>query len=32
LNAEVERTGHILNGSPACEYQVRFSAAAEESS
>jgi hypothetical protein len=26
----VERTGHILNGSPACEYQVRFSGAAEE--
>jgi DeoR family transcriptional regulator, suf operon transcriptional repressor len=30
LNAEVERTGHILKGSPACEYQVRFSGAAEE--
>lgn len=32
LNAEVERTGHILSGSPACEYQVRFSGAAEERS
>lgn len=32
LGAEVERTGHILSGCPACEYRVRFSRAAEESS
>jgi DeoR family transcriptional regulator, suf operon transcriptional repressor len=32
LSAEVERTGHILSGCPACEYQVRFSKAAEERS
>ena len=32
LSAEVERTGHILSGCPACEYQVRFSGAAEERS
>jgi DeoR family transcriptional regulator, suf operon transcriptional repressor len=32
LGAEVERTGHILNGCPACEYRVRFSRAAEERS
>ena len=32
LNAEVVRTGHILKGSPACEYQVRFGGAAEERS
>ncbi len=32
LNAEVERTGHILNGCPACEYKVRFAGAAEERS
>lgn len=31
LGAEVERTGHILSGCPACEYRVRFSRAAEES-
>jgi DeoR family suf operon transcriptional repressor len=31
LGAEVERTGHILRGCPACEYRVRFSRAAEES-
>jgi DeoR family suf operon transcriptional repressor len=30
LGAEVERTGHILSGCPACEYRVRFSRAAEE--
>ena len=32
LGAEVERTGHILMGCPACEYRVRFSRAAEERS
>jgi len=32
LSAKVERTGHILSGCPACEYQVRFSGAAEERS
>ncbi len=32
LSAEVERTGHILNGCPACEYRVRFTGAAEERS
>lgn len=32
LGAEVERTGHILSGCPACEYKVRFSRAAEERS
>jgi DeoR family suf operon transcriptional repressor len=32
LGAEVERTGHILKGCPACEYRVRFSRAAEERS
>ena len=32
LRAEVERTGHILSGCPACEYHVRFSKAAEERS
>ena len=32
LGAEVERTGHILTGCPACEYRVRFSRAAEERS
>ena len=32
LSAEVERTGHILSGCPACEYQVRFNRAAEERS
>lgn len=32
LGAEVERTGHILRGCPACEYRVRFSRAAEERS
>jgi DeoR family suf operon transcriptional repressor len=32
LSAEVERTGHILKGCPACEYQVRFTEAAEERS
>lgn len=32
LDAEVERTGHILNGCPACEYKVRFAGAAEERS
>lgn len=32
LRADVERTGHILKGSPACEYQVRFSEAVEERS
>jgi hypothetical protein len=32
LGAEVERFGHILSGCPACEYRVRFSRAAEESS
>jgi DeoR family suf operon transcriptional repressor len=32
LGAEVERTGHILTGAPACAYQVRFTAAAEERS
>jgi DeoR family transcriptional regulator, suf operon transcriptional repressor len=32
LSAEVERTGHILSGASACEYQVRFSGAAEERS
>ncbi len=32
LGAEVERTGHILKGCPACEYKVRFSRAAEERS
>jgi DeoR family suf operon transcriptional repressor len=32
LSAEVERTGHILSGCPACEYQVRFSRAAGERS
>ena len=32
LGAEVERTGHILSGCPACEYRVRFSRAAEERS
>lgn len=31
LGAEVERTGHILSGCPACEYRVRLSRAAEES-
>jgi DeoR family suf operon transcriptional repressor len=30
LSAEVERTGHILNGCPACEYKVRFNGAVEE--
>jgi DeoR family suf operon transcriptional repressor len=32
LSAEVERTGHILSGCPACEYRVRFNGAAEERS
>jgi DeoR family transcriptional regulator, suf operon transcriptional repressor len=32
LGAEVERTGHILGGCPACEYRVRFSRATEERS
>jgi DeoR family suf operon transcriptional repressor len=32
LSAEVERTGHILSGCPACEYQVRFTGVAEERS
>jgi DeoR family suf operon transcriptional repressor len=32
LGAEVERTGHMLSGCPACEYRVRFSRAAEERS
>jgi DeoR family suf operon transcriptional repressor len=32
LGAEVERTGHILSGCPACEYKVRFGRAAEERS
>ena len=32
LGAEVERTGHLLNGCPACEYRVRFSRAGEERS
>jgi DeoR family transcriptional regulator, suf operon transcriptional repressor len=32
LDAEVERTGHILSGCPACEYRVRFSRGAEERS
>jgi DeoR family suf operon transcriptional repressor len=32
LGAEVERTGHILSGCPACEYRVRFSRVAEERS
>jgi DeoR family suf operon transcriptional repressor len=32
LNADVERTGHILSGCPACEYQVRFRGAVEERS
>lgn len=32
LGAEVERTGHILSGCPACEYRVRFSRTAEEKS
>jgi DeoR family transcriptional regulator, suf operon transcriptional repressor len=32
LGAEVERTGHMLTGCPACEYRVRFSRAAEERS
>jgi DeoR family suf operon transcriptional repressor len=32
LDAEVERTGHILSGCPACEYRVRFAGAAEERS
>jgi len=32
LSADVERTGHILSGCPACEYQVRFTEAAEERS
>jgi DeoR family transcriptional regulator, suf operon transcriptional repressor len=31
LGAEVQRTGHILNGNPACEYAVRFSGAEERS-
>jgi len=30
LGAEVERTGHILSGCPACEYRVRLSPAAGE--
>jgi predicted ArsR family transcriptional regulator len=32
LDAEVERTGHILTGCPACEYRVRFAGAAQERS
>ena len=32
LGAEVERTGHILSGCPACEYRVRFRRAVEERS
>jgi DeoR family suf operon transcriptional repressor len=32
LNAEVERTGHILNGCPACEYKVKFRGPVEERS
>ena len=32
LNADVERTGHILNGCPACEYRVTFKRVAEEKS
>jgi predicted ArsR family transcriptional regulator len=32
LGAEVERTGHILSGCPACEYRVRLGRAAEEKS
>jgi DeoR family suf operon transcriptional repressor len=32
LSAKVERTGHILSGCPACEYQVRFTGAVEERS
>jgi DeoR family suf operon transcriptional repressor len=32
LNAEIERTGHILSGAPACEYRVRFTGAVEERS
>jgi len=32
LGGEVERTGHVLRGCPACEYRVRFSRAAEETS
>jgi DeoR family suf operon transcriptional repressor len=32
LGAEVERTGHILSGCPACEYRVRLSRAAGEKS
>jgi predicted ArsR family transcriptional regulator len=32
LGAEVERTGHILSGCPACEYRVRFGRPGEERS
>jgi DeoR family transcriptional regulator, suf operon transcriptional repressor len=32
LGAEVERTGHMLTGCPACEYKVRFGRAVEERS
>jgi DeoR family transcriptional regulator, suf operon transcriptional repressor len=30
LGADVERTGHMLSGCPACEYRVRFRRATEE--
>jgi DeoR family suf operon transcriptional repressor len=32
LGAEVQRTGHILKGGPACAYLVRFNGAGEERS
>jgi DeoR family transcriptional regulator, suf operon transcriptional repressor len=32
LEADVQRTGHMLTGSPACEYQVRFKGQPEERS
>jgi predicted ArsR family transcriptional regulator len=32
LGAQVERTGHILSGCPACEYRVRLGRATEEKS
>jgi DeoR family transcriptional regulator, suf operon transcriptional repressor len=32
LDAEVERTAHILTGCAACEYRVKFSAAVQERS
>ena len=31
LGAEVERSGHMLNGCSACEYHVRFKSAQENS-